>query len=50
MKQVKDAVRKEVNGPGRDLGYRALHHKIRQVHSFDVPRNLLYAVMTDLDT
>ena len=48
IEQVKDAVRKELNGPARELGYSALHHKIRQEHSLDVPRDLLQAVMTEL--
>ena len=43
---VREAVEKEINGPGSLLGYRALHQKIREVHGLSVPRNLVYAMMT----
>ena len=46
---VKSAVRKELDGPGRLLGYRAMHNKIRQEYQLNVPRNLVHAVMFDLD-
>ena len=36
----------ELEGPGKLLGYRAMQKKIRQV---DVPRDLVHAVMYDLD-
>ena len=45
---VKNAVRKECNGPGQLLGYRALQLKIRQIHGLNVPRDLVYAAMTDV--
>ena len=35
---VEQAVRKELDGPGRLLGYRALHKKIREIHKLKVPR------------
>ena len=47
--QVKEAVKKELDGPGSLLGYRALHNKIREVHELNVPRNLVYDVLADLD-
>eukprot|EP00794_Sanderia_malayensis_P021102 gene21102-23163_t len=47
---VKDAMQKELNGPGRDLGYRAMHQKVRQVHKLNVLRDLVYAIMTELDS
>ena len=30
VEEVKDAVKKELEGPGRLLGYRAMHQKVRQ--------------------
>ena len=40
---------KEMDGPGRLLGYRALHKKIRELHGLNVPRNLVYNVMADVN-
>ena len=36
------AVEKEMNGPGRFLGY-------REVHKLNVPRNIVYDVMVDVN-
>ena len=47
--EVKEAVKKELDGPGSLLGYRALHNQIREVHELNVPRNLVYDVLADLD-
>jgi 3-methyladenine DNA glycosylase Mpg len=47
--QVKEAVQKELNGPGQLLGYRAMQKKVRQEHNLNVPRGLVHAVMVDLD-
>ena len=47
--EIKSAVRKELDGPGKLLGYRAMHNKIRQDILLNVPRNLEHAVMFDLD-
>ena len=47
--QVESAVKKEMEGPGKLLGYRALHKKIRQVYSLNVPRDLVHAVMYQVD-
>ena len=47
--EVKSAVRKELGGPGKRLGYRAMHNKIRKEYLLNVPRNLVHAVMFDLD-
>ncbi|XP_028517680.1 uncharacterized protein LOC110248095 [Exaiptasia diaphana] len=38
-----------MEGPGKLLGYRALHKKIRDVHGLSVPRNLVYTVMQDVN-
>ncbi len=42
---VERVVRQEMEGPGRLLGYRALHKKVREIHRLNVPRNLIYDVM-----
>eukprot|EP00794_Sanderia_malayensis_P002824 gene2824-3264_t len=49
IEEIKVAVRKEMEGPGKLLGYRALHRKIREVHQLNVPREIVYAIMTDID-
>ena len=46
---VREAVEEEMNGPGSLLGYRALHQKIREVHGLSVPRNLVYAMMAEVN-
>ena len=46
---VKDAVKKELERPGRLLGYTALHKKIREVHGLNVRRRLVYDVLTDVN-
>ena len=47
--EVEEAVKKELEGPGQLLGYRSLHKKLRQVHDLNVPRDLVYAVMYNVD-
>jgi len=47
--QIKDAVATELKGPGKLLGYRAMHLKIRQQHNLNVPREMVYVAMVDLD-
>ena len=47
--EVKDAVAQELRGPGKLLGYRAMQKKVRQEHGLNVPRDLVHAVMYDLD-
>ena len=49
LDEVKEAVGKELEGPGKLLGYRALHQKIRQEHLLNVPRDLVYTVMQEMD-
>ncbi len=43
------AVQRELNGPGKLWSYRALHGKIRQVHKLNVPWDAVYDIMYDLD-
>ena len=47
--EIETAVRQEMDGPGKLLGYRALHKKLRQVHELNVPRDVVYAVMYSVD-
>ena len=49
VEDVENAVREEMEGPGQLLGYRAMHHKIREQHQLHVPRNLVHDVMTLVD-
>ena len=45
---VREAVKKEIEGPGKLLGYRAMHKKIRQEHNLLVTRDAVYDVMADV--
>lgn len=47
--EVKEAVKEELEGPGQLLGYRAMQKKVRQEYNLNVPRDLVHAVMFDLD-
>ena len=49
VEDVKEAVGNELQGPGKLLGYRAMQQKVREVHELNVPRDLVYAVMGDVD-
>ena len=49
LDEVKGAVEKEMKGPGSLLGYRSSHKKVREVHGLNVPRNLVYDVMADVN-
>ncbi len=49
LEAVKEAVRTELEGPGKNLGYRAMHLKLRTEHHLRVPRQLVADVMYDLD-
>ena len=49
VEDVEEAVKKELEGPGKLLGYRALHKKVRQKYDILVTRNQVYDVMYDLD-
>ena len=46
---VADAVQKELDGPGRLLGYRAMNQKLRTEHKVQVPRHLVHNMMANLD-
>ena len=47
LEAAREAVCKELNGPGRLLGYRAMHLKLRQKHGIKVPRDRVYDLMYD---
>ena len=47
--EVVEAVQKELEGPGKLLGYRAMHKKIRLEHNLNVTRDEVYNVMYHLD-
>jgi hypothetical protein len=49
VEDVRAAVSKELEGPGKLLGYRAMQKKIRQEHDLNVPRDLVHAMMYELD-
>jgi len=49
LDEVKEAVGKELEGPPKLFGYQVLHQKIRQEHFLNVPRDLVYAVMQEMD-
>ncbi len=49
VSDVREAVKKEIEGPGKLLGYRAMHKKIRQEHNLLVSRDAVYDVMADVD-
>ena len=49
LNAVTDAVSKELNGPGRCLGYRALNKKLRNEHNIKVPRRLVHNMLKELD-
>ena len=49
VEQIRDAVKKDVDGPGKLLGYRAMQKTLRQEHELKVPRDLVYVVMQDVD-
>lgn len=49
LEDVKRAVNKELEGPGKLLGYRAMQQKVREVHGLNAPRDLVYAVMGEAD-
>ena len=49
LQEIKNKVAEELDGPGRLLGYRALHKKLREIHGLNVPRNIVYSMMGELD-
>ena len=50
VEDVENVVREEMEGPGQLLEYRAMQGKIREQHQLPVTRNLVYDVMTMVET
>ena len=50
VENVKSAINKELMGPGQLLGNCAMHLKIKNINGLNVPQNLVYAAMVDLDS
>ena len=44
MDDIRRAVEIELTGPRKQLRYRAIHKKIRQLYELNVPRGLAYNV------
>ena len=49
LQEARDAISNELSGPGRLLGYRAMYLKIRQTYELNVPRDLVYDLLTEAD-
>ena len=47
--EIRTAVEKELEGPGKLLGYRAMNHKLRIEHHVCAPRNLVAEIVWDMD-
>ena len=45
VEEVERVIRQEMEGPD----YRALHKKVREIHGLNVPRNLIYDVMYEVN-
>lgn len=45
---IKDIVQQELEGPGKLLGYRAMHTKIKVIHMIPATRKAVYDAMKDL--
>jgi len=48
VEDVKEAVKKDLEGPGKLLGYRSMNKKIRQKYDLLFTQNQVYDVMSDL--
>ena len=49
MDQVEASMEYEMEGTGKLLGYRAMQKKLRQVHDLFLSRDLVHAVMYNVD-
>lgn len=47
--EVKRAVKKELQGPGKLLGYWTMQQKVWELHGLNVPRDVVYAAMGEAD-
>ena len=49
VEKVQSTIRKELQGPGKLLGYRAMHLKLRQKYGIKVPRDHIYELMHEIN-
>ena len=49
VEEVRQAVSKGLDGPSTLIGYRPMQRNVRINHGLNVPRDLVYAMMKDLD-
>ena len=49
LQTISNAVQKELEGPGKLLGYRAMNQKLRLEYNVKVPRHLVHNMMYELD-
>ena len=49
LEEARNAISKELNGPGQLLGYRAMHLKLRQKYNMNLPRDAVYDLLTEAD-
>ena len=47
--EARNAVKNELNRPGKPLGYRAMHLKLRQKYSMNLPRDYVHNLMSEAD-
>ena len=48
IEDVKDAGRREMDGPGQLLGYRSMQQKVHEIQGLNVPRDVVCAVMKEV--
>ncbi|XP_066930919.1 uncharacterized protein [Clytia hemisphaerica] len=49
VEEVETILRQELNGPGKLLGYRAMHLKLRQKYDIKIPRDYVYELMHEIN-
>ena len=49
LDEVRNAISNELNGPGKLLGYRAMHLKLRQKYDMNLPRDDVYNLLSEAD-
>ena len=49
IETIRKAVREEIDGTGKLLGYRAMNLKLGTEHNIKVPRHLVHTVMQEVD-
>ena len=46
---IREAIRKEMDGPGCLFGYRSMWHSLRMGHGLTAPRDLVQRLMKEID-